>query len=1350
MSRDEFLRSKRENIFFADTTRPVEERRREAMEDLRFDWIPIASMRPGDYITEPFPLDEDPGALGDERWNRPEVAFLMGLYAAEGCIARRYDRDDARPASVIYVVSGEETSVIEEARKHTEALGHGLQDYKSESGTSYRLQLCFAEFARLCEEHIGTPALDKKLSPAILRMPRAWQKTFFAAYAAGDGCVRTSVKEEATIRCVSASAALLRGMRLLVARAGLVGSISGRHNKKATWYAGNPVYELSISGGQLKGRGTPKSYLHPDGFILSAVKRVEQYDWEGEVYDLTVEEDSSFVASGICVHNSNINGDWFEESGLVHTPTNWSGNPLLDKELGKGWTYGYPTFYNALPYAHHRNKDPSRAYGEVELAVWNELMKRVELVCRVDYDKCQQFGGASVWDKLKAGQFPDVSMGCLPAGSLITMADGTQKPIELVREAEWVLTHTGAHGRVTETMRRHHPGSVFRFNVYGFRRELVVTGNHPLWLVDAEQLQCAPQPRTVNNGRRQRHCTPFVKEASKGCSGCELEPAYTFEWRRADEAQVGDYLAFPVPTLSTRGALSGNRSLARLLGYYLAEGHVSRYNARRPREQVNFSLNYEERELAAEIEQLARALGVKVLWHHENPEAGARTVSIVSKELADLCSLHCGDGAKTKALSQDVLHEDPEILLELLGAYLNGDGGTYQGAAYFSTASEQLAHQLFIALARCGLIASVNKNEHKPSEKSVVRKETTEYQVWVGTDFSWKLEPYISKPVRKSLKVRGQRFFYENGGVTYLMAPILEIDEAPHDADVFNFSVEGDESYVAEGLAVHNSKVCYDLSSITTDWELYNRALATHNPTQYAYPGLAVVEYHKKLKEKDGVGIRGLSITRADYDEWTTNHMNRILPDGRKVFVYNPYPRFFDISFVFIGADRTAKVMVFIVRHGTPRYVPSAEAGEKISSILDVNGEPFVKAAGIQDRWASLPTATRRALAGAALGAVTGAAGGAASVKVVPPKAPGPVRSYTQALDNRGVDPFFAGGVQGSEEATAAFRRDMLRPFTYGRETAIPGGRVVRFGDDAWVEVLRPDVKDVVGRGAPVVAHFPGARHLKNEELRAKAIAEGALHPSKMASVDLLLKAAFGFKGAEDKQGEIEKELPADKAVPLLSKTDKDLPEWAIKALSSVPEDKALGTTGAMGIVLKPREFQRITLIRLGKQDLADEADAHGELFPSTEDVSPCSLGAGSFMPALARILRPLLEERSGFTPFSEKRVIIVQEGGEEPPTSHPREDLRKIGAAYNGYRQALMEMVANAQELLPSSAPLDVELQKFAAAPPEKLFTPLSYTYFRDAFLNEVPFVDSGAGVVKVGTQSVASVKRGLPSKNT
>jgi hypothetical protein len=53
----------------------------------------------------------------------------------------------------------------------------------------------------------------------------------------------------------------------------------------------------------------------------------------------------------------------------------------------------------------------------------------------------------------------------------------------------------------------------------------------------------------------------------------------------------------------------------------------------------------------------------------------------------------------------------------------------------------------------------------------------------------------------------------------------------------------------------------------------------------------------------------------------------RILPDGRKVFVYNDFPRFFDISFVLIGADRTARVMWSMGPSTERSAPPSREAG---------------------------------------------------------------------------------------------------------------------------------------------------------------------------------------------------------------------------------------------------------------------------------------------------------------------------------------------------------------------------------------------------------------------------------------
>lgn len=118
------------------------------------------------------------------------------------------------------------------------------------------------------------------------------------------------------------------------------------------------------------------------------------------------------------IWGSNINGDFFQESQLVHTPPQWEGLSVTDmRDTARRWvtskdSYGYPTFYAAHPFKHHVNKDPSRAFGSVELAVWNPKMKRVELVVFLDRERCKRFDAYDIIEKIEAGGFPDVSMGC--------------------------------------------------------------------------------------------------------------------------------------------------------------------------------------------------------------------------------------------------------------------------------------------------------------------------------------------------------------------------------------------------------------------------------------------------------------------------------------------------------------------------------------------------------------------------------------------------------------------------------------------------------------------------------------------------------------------------------------------------------------------------------------------------------------------------------------------------------------------------------------------------------------------------------------------------------------------------
>lgn len=101
-------------------------------------------------------------------------------------------------------------------------------------------------------------------------------------------------------------------------------------------------------------------------------------------------------------------------------------------------------------------------------------------------------------------------------------------------------------------------------------------------------------------------------------------------------------------------------------------------------------------------------------------------------------------------------------------------------------------------------------------------------------------------------------------------------------------------------------KIPFDACSICTDWGAVHEAMSTYNPKVHAHPGIPVLEAHRKKK------IRGIAETRIEYCPCMVNQKNQILPDGRRVYVYNDFIKFFDISCVWIGADKTAKVMAVI------------------------------------------------------------------------------------------------------------------------------------------------------------------------------------------------------------------------------------------------------------------------------------------------------------------------------------------------------------------------------------------------------------------------------------------------------
>lgn len=91
--------------------------------------------------------------------------------------------------------------------------------------------------------------------------------------------------------------------------------------------------------------------------------------------------------------------------------------------------------------------------------------------------------------------------------------------------------------------------------------------------------------------------------------------------------------------------------------------------------------------------------------------------------------------------------------------------------------------------------------------------------------------------------------------------------------------------------------------------------------------------------------LYGIAKKVEDYCEHLQGRMGTILPGGQMVTAINMYPKFFDISFVFIGADQTAKYLEKVA-HRSHHFLPAAVLGEVDGVAPDVP-EPRVKTSNV-------------------------------------------------------------------------------------------------------------------------------------------------------------------------------------------------------------------------------------------------------------------------------------------------------------------------------------------------------------------------------------------------------------------
>jgi Fe-S cluster assembly protein SufB len=368
------------------------------------------------------------------------------------------------------------------------------------------------------------------------------------------------------------------------------------------------------------------------------------------------------------------------------------------------------------------------------------------------------------------GSFVHYVEGCLPAGEQVCTEAGWVN-IESVKPGDFVLNETGQRAKVRAVMVRPYKGDLIEIRPISPHNTFCLTPEHPVLCVRRE---------VVQHKRRARR--PHWKVEVDTHRLLDAQPEYV----PAGELQEGDFLVFP-KTEPADETVPFTAEQLRLLGYYLAEG--SAYIHRKLNTPVvTFTVGEHETELIQDLTWLIEHLTGKRAQIVHQPKRHAVNITAYSRELMEFCLEHGGKGAATKQLSEAIMRLPAELLRPLLEAYFAGDGNIcWKGNSEMhrvNTASETLARQLQMLLARLGIYASI---EHRAGGEDTVqgrriRRQPQYVVVWTNN--------------RRMGEVR-------DAG-RYFLVPIKQIRRIPYEGFVFNLDVEEPHSYLVRGFATHN------------------------------------------------------------------------------------------------------------------------------------------------------------------------------------------------------------------------------------------------------------------------------------------------------------------------------------------------------------------------------------------------------------------------------------------------------------------------------------------------------------------------------------------------------------------
>ena len=423
---------------------------------------------------------------------------------------------------------------------------------------------------------------------------------------------------------------------------------------------------------------------------------------------------------------------------------------------------------------------------------------------------------------------------CFAGGTRVLMADGTYKPIDFVVKGDRVINRKGEIGTVTNTFERE-TNDIYEIKSTSIMsRSLFVSGNHPFWMFHARET-C---PKT---GR------PNIFEANKSFSSLDEFVGFSvgvhrakgeyFEsgmqpvWKEAKDIDFNrDFLTKPVSSVEIEcDEINENR--AELIGWFLAEGSYTNNNIFSDKESgIQFSLGNEEQDIAERLKGLlAKEFGEFFRIDCEprvyETESGSINLFLCNAKVAEFFFNWCGKYSWAKKLNEQAMWLPKKLQAIILSSCLNGDGcGKVKNRGYsIELKSKDLIQQLMGISWRLG-------TQPVYKETGVLKRYSScemldGFEVYVEPDTGKRSRPgyllrytttdssrlyELCNKLQENIKAGSGRktHTFKTLDGEWMLSKGKKVTKFLFDTDtsikVYNIEVDNDNSYVVEGVCVHN------------------------------------------------------------------------------------------------------------------------------------------------------------------------------------------------------------------------------------------------------------------------------------------------------------------------------------------------------------------------------------------------------------------------------------------------------------------------------------------------------------------------------------------------------------------